>query len=65
VGSDGVGFFTALVAALWAFDGWADLNFLAEDLKDLGQMTSIMGSGLLSATLAYLVRTANASPSPA
>jgi amino acid transporter len=26
------GFFSSMVACLWAFDGWADTNFLAEEI---------------------------------
>ncbi|HWZ83098.1 MAG TPA: amino acid permease [Terriglobales bacterium] len=28
------GFFTALVAALWAYDGWNDLNMVAGEIRD-------------------------------
>jgi len=29
-----VGFFAALAAALWAYDGWSDLNMVAEEVRD-------------------------------
>lgn len=28
------GFFAALAAALWAYDGWSDLNMVAEEVRD-------------------------------
>ena len=28
------GFFAALAAALWAYDGWSDLNMVAEEIRD-------------------------------
>lgn len=28
------GFFAALTAALWAYDGWSDLNMVAEEVRD-------------------------------
>ena len=30
------GFFAALTAALWAYDGWSDLNMVAEEVRDPG-----------------------------
>ena len=29
-----VGFFAALVAALWAYDGWNDLNMVAGEIRN-------------------------------
>lgn len=50
------GFFTAMVAALWAFDGWADLNFLAEELYDPSRnIPRVMTIGIGIVTLVYLL----------
>ena len=32
-----VGFMAALVAALWAYDGWNDLNMVSEEMRDPGR----------------------------
>jgi basic amino acid/polyamine antiporter, APA family len=52
----------ALVAVLWAYDGWADLSFVAGEIKDPGRVIPralIAGTGAviaiyLAANLAYL-----------
>ena len=31
-GTNAAGVFTGMVACLWAYDGWADMNFMAEEL---------------------------------
>ena len=50
------GFFTAMVAALWAFDGWADLNFLAEELYDPSRnIPRVMTIGIGIVTMVYLL----------
>jgi amino acid transporter len=55
-GTKGFGFFTGMVAALWAFDGWADLNFMAEELIDpVRNIPKVMGGGLMLVTVAYIL----------
>ena len=55
-GSKGfAGFFTALVACLWAFDGWADINFLAEELLNPERMLPLVMLAAVSVvTLCYV-----------
>jgi amino acid transporter len=49
------GFFTGMVAALWAYDGWADLNFLAEELIDpTRNIPRVTACGLAIVTVAYV-----------
>jgi len=56
VGSKGFGFFTSLVAALWAYDGWADLNFMAEELDNpTHNIPRVMGLGIGTVTIAYVL----------
>jgi len=55
-GSKGViGFSTSLVACLWSFDGWADLNFMTEELKDPRQLPKIVTLAIIVVTAAYLL----------
>jgi len=55
-GSKGiVGFSTSLVACLWSFDGWADLNFMTEELKDPRQLPRIVTVAIVVVTGAYLL----------
>ena len=50
------GFFTSLVACLWAFDGWADLNFLAEEVVNPERVLPlVMLSGVATVTVSYLL----------
>jgi basic amino acid/polyamine antiporter, APA family len=46
------GYGIALVAVMWAYDGWADLTFMAGEVKDPGRT---MPRALLSGTLAIIV----------
>ena len=49
------GFFTGMVAALWAFDGWADLNFIAEEIIDpTRNIPRVMAGGIFLVTIAYV-----------
>jgi amino acid transporter len=50
-----VGFSTAMVACLWSFDGWADLNFMTEELKDARQLPQIVTVAIIVVTVAYLL----------
>jgi len=58
-GTHPVGLGTAIVACLWAYDGWADLSFLAEELRDfekrlpLAIITGVAGCYVM-ANIAYL-----------
>ena len=55
-GSKGiVGFSTALVACLWSFDGWADLNFMTEELEKPNQLPKIVTVAVLVVTVSYLL----------
>lgn len=56
-GSNGmVSFFSAMIACLWSFDGWADLNFLMEEIVNPEkQLPRIVLSSLCTVTLAYLL----------
>ena len=46
------GYGIALVAVMWAYDGWADLTFMAGEVKDPGRT---MPRALLSGTMAIIV----------
>jgi amino acid transporter len=46
------GYGIALVAVMWAYDGWADLTFMAGEVKDPGRT---MPRALLSGTLGIIV----------
>lgn len=54
------GFFAAVTAALWAYDGWSDLNMVAEEVRDPERNLPIaLIGGLLGiAALYILVNTA-------
>ena len=54
------GFFAAVTAALWAYDGWSDLNMVAEEVRDPKRNLPIaLIGGLLGiAALYMLVNTA-------
>jgi len=55
-GTRKMGFFTGMVPALWAFDGWADLTFLAEEVIDpTRNIPKVMGGGLMLVTVAYIL----------
>jgi len=44
------------VAALWAFDGWADLGFLAEEVINPERVLPlVMLSGVATATVCYIL----------
>ena len=50
------GFFSAMIACLWSFDGWADLNFLMEEIiNPEKQLPRIVLSSLCTVTVAYLL----------
>jgi amino acid transporter len=49
-------FGSALVACLWSFDGWADLNFLIEDLQNPSKtLPRVVVSGLCTVLIAYIL----------
>ena len=56
-GSNGiVGFGSALVACLWSFDGFADANFLQEELTDpIRDLPRIVTHGVIIVTICYLL----------
>jgi amino acid transporter len=56
-GSHGYGgFFTAMVACLWAFDGWGDLNFMAEELKQPEvNLSKVVFTSVLLVAVAYVL----------
>jgi amino acid transporter len=55
-GSNGIlNFGSAMVACLWSFDGWADLNFMMEEILDVRQLPMIVLSGLATVTFIYLL----------
>ena len=55
-GSNGVfAFGNALVACLWSFDGWADLNFMMEELKYPLSLPKIVATALVIVTCAYIL----------
>lgn len=46
----------ALVAALWAYDGWADLTFMAGEVKDPSRtLPRALGWGVLVVVVVYLL----------
>lgn len=50
------GFFSAMIACLWSFDGWADLNFLMEEIvHPEKQLPRIVLCSLCIVTTAYLL----------
>jgi amino acid transporter len=57
VGSKNIfSFGSALVACLWSFDGWADLNFMMEDLQNAQQsLPRVIFSGLSTVIVCYLL----------
>lgn len=49
-------FFSAMIACLWSFDGWADLNFLMEEIiHPEKELPRIVLSSLCTVTVAYLL----------
>jgi len=50
-----LGFGSAVVACLWAFDGWADLLFLTEELKDPKQLPFITLTAIGMVTVSYVL----------
>ncbi len=50
------GYGIALVAVMWAYDGWADLTFIAGEVKDPGRtMPRALLSGTMGIIVIYLV----------
>ncbi|HEX6940919.1 MAG TPA: amino acid permease [Longimicrobiales bacterium] len=50
------GFGVALIAVMWAYDGWADLTFMAGEVKDPGRtMPRALLGGTLAVVAVYLV----------
>lgn len=50
-----VGFGLALVSVMWAYDGWADLTFIAGEVKDPGRtMPRAIIGGVLAVAAIYL-----------
>lgn len=45
----------SLVACLWAFDGWADLNYMNEEMIDPNQMPAIVTCAVVIVTWIYLL----------
>ena len=53
------GFGVALIAALWAFDGWSNLNFSAGEVKDPGRtLPRALILGTVAVTVIYLLTNA-------
>ncbi|MDP9267904.1 MAG: amino acid permease [Acidobacteriota bacterium] len=53
------GFMVALVAALWAYDGWNDLNMVGEEVKDPGKSIPIaLISGVAIVGVLYVLMNA-------
>ncbi|HEX3739592.1 MAG TPA: amino acid permease [Terriglobales bacterium] len=54
------GFFAALTAALWAYDGWSDLNMVAEEVRDPERNVplALVGGLLMIGALYMLVNAA-------
>lgn len=51
-----VGFGLALVSVMWAYDGWADLTFIAGEVRDPGRtMPRAIIGGVLTVIAIYLV----------
>ena len=53
--TDIFGFSTALVACLWSFDGWADLNFMMEELAQPSGLPRIVLTAIFTVTSAYIL----------
>lgn len=50
------GFGVALIAALWAYDGWADLTFMAGEVRDPGRtLPRALVGGVLAIIAVYLL----------
>lgn len=50
------GFGTALIAVLWAYDGWADATYVAGEVKDPGRaLPRALIGGFLTVVLVYLL----------
>jgi APA family basic amino acid/polyamine antiporter len=50
------GFFAALTAALWAYDGWSDLNMVAEEVRDPERNVPLaLVGGLLVISALYML----------
>ncbi|HEX2201816.1 MAG TPA: amino acid permease [Longimicrobium sp.] len=50
------GFGLALVSVMWAYDGWADLTFIAGEVKDPGRtMPRAIIGGVLAVVVIYMV----------
>jgi len=50
------GFFAALTAALWAYDGWSDLNMVAEEVRDPERNVPLaLVGGLLAIGALYML----------
>ena len=50
-----LGFCTALVACLWSFDGWCDLNFMMEELQNPRDLPKIILTTVGLVTFAYIL----------
>ena len=48
-------FGSAMIACLWSFDGWADMNFMLEELLDTRQLPSIVWASLFTVTFIYIL----------
>jgi len=48
-------FFYSLVSCLWGFDGWADVNFLTEELLQPSQLPHIVTLAVITVTCVYLL----------
>ena len=50
------GFFAALVAALWAYEGWADVSYVASEVKNPQRsLPRALGAGVLIIITVYLL----------
>ncbi|MBX6364862.1 MAG: amino acid permease [Gemmatimonadetes bacterium] len=54
------GFGVALIAVLWAYDGWADLTFMSGEVKDPGRIMprALLGGALVVAAVYLIVNAA-------
>ena len=50
-----MGFGSSMVACLWSFDGWGDMNFMLEELLDIRQLPNIVWTSLFTVTLIYIL----------
>jgi amino acid transporter len=51
-----MGFGPAMIACLWAYDGWADLNFLGEELRNPSQtLPRVLSYGVMIVIMCYIV----------